>query len=126
MTITAVTAMKMIRRLESFSSRTGDGSMKPPMPVDCTLGVVGGPAARAEEQHAECKRIPNAGEPGSDPGEFHSRLFAAYREPVDAQGGSGYAAAEFQIAGDLGDVEEHLFQISGHGNLFHWISQLAA
>ena len=34
-------------------------------------------------------------------------------------------AAEFEVARDLGDVEEHFFQISRHRDFFHRIGELS-
>ncbi len=53
-------------------------------------------------------------------------LLAADDQAVDADGRTCHGAAKFQVAGDFGNVEEHLFQISGHRNLFDGIGQLAA
>src|SRR5208282_2729590 len=55
-----------------------------------------------------------------------SRLFATHGQPVNAQGRSGDRAPELEIVCDLGDVEEHFFQIPGHGDLFDWVGELSA
>src|SRR5579863_2807853 len=52
----------------------------------------------------------------------YTRLFAAYGQAVYSDGGGGYAAAEFEVAGDFGDVEEQVFQVSGHRDFFDGIS----
>src|SRR5262249_39103484 len=52
-------------------------------------------------------------------------LFAADGQTVDAKRGGRHRSAEFQIVGDLGNVEEHFFQISCHSDLFDGICQLA-
>src|SRR5271165_4560500 len=53
-------------------------------------------------------------------------LLAADRQAVDAKGGAGDGAAEFEVAGDFGNVQEHVFQVSGDGDFFDGIGQLAA
>src|SRR6476469_9151391 len=53
-------------------------------------------------------------------------LLAADDQAVDANGGAGHGAAKFKIIGDLGNVEEHFFQISRHRDLFDGIGKLAA
>src|SRR5579863_165671 len=45
-------------------------------------------------------------------------LFATDGQAVDAKCRSGYGAAEFEVAGDFGNVEEHFFQIAGDGDFF--------
>src|ERR1700690_3269391 len=41
------------------------------------------------------------------------KLLAADGEAVDADGGGGDGAAEFQIVSDFGNIQEHVFQVSG-------------
>src|ERR1700674_699676 len=52
-------------------------------------------------------------------------LLSAYGEAVDADGGRGHAATEFQVAPYLGDVAEHVFEIAGYRDLFYWVGQFA-
>ena len=56
----------------------------------------------------------------------HSHLGPADRHAVDANRRAGDGAPEFQVAADFGDVEEHLFQVAGNGDLFHRIGELTA
>src|SRR5580704_13437930 len=53
-------------------------------------------------------------------------LFAADREAVDAQRRRGHGAAELEIVGDFGDVEEDFFQVSGHGDFFDRVGEFSA
>jgi hypothetical protein len=54
-----------------------------------------------------------------------SFLLAADDQAVDADGWASHRAAKFEVAGDFRNVEEHLFQISRHRDLFDGIGQLA-
>src|SRR3984885_6279972 len=56
---------------------------------------------------------------------FMARLFAADGEAVNAQRRRGYRTAKLQIVRDLGDVEEDLFQVSGHGDFFNGVGELS-
>jgi hypothetical protein len=51
--------------------------------------------------------------------------FSTDGQAVDADGGTGDGAAEFEVVSDFRDVEEKLFQISGDRDLFHGISEFA-
>src|SRR5207248_7354283 len=51
--------------------------------------------------------------------------FARDGHTFDAQGGAGDGAAPFQIAADLGDVVQHLLQISRDRDLFDRKRKLA-
>src|SRR5579862_3675886 len=52
-------------------------------------------------------------------------LFAADCQAVNAERGCRHRPAELEVAGDFGDVEEHLFEISRNRDLFHWKSELS-
>src|ERR1700676_1685252 len=52
-------------------------------------------------------------------------LLSAYGQAVDADCGRGHAAAEFQVAADLGDMVEHVFEITGYRDLFYGIGEFA-
>src|SRR5438270_10653354 len=51
---------------------------------------------------------------------------AADDESVDANGGRSHGTAELQIISDFRDVEEHVFQIAGDGDLLDGIRELAS
>src|ERR1700678_2229460 len=53
------------------------------------------------------------------------QLLPAHCEPVNPDCRRGDAAAEFEIAADLGNIAEHLFQIAGYRDLFDRIGQFA-
>src|SRR4051812_11827926 len=53
-------------------------------------------------------------------------LFAAYCQAIDPDCGGGYCAAEFEVVGNIGDVEEEIFQIARNGNFFDRIGEFAA
>src|SRR5579871_1175309 len=53
------------------------------------------------------------------------RSFTAYRQSFDADRGRGYGAAEFKVIGDLGDVEEEFFQISGDRDFFYGVGEFS-
>ena len=90
-------------------------------------GVLAPDQIEHEIERREYQHAPNAGDPKHDLGEFHgTRLFAADREAVNAQRWRGHRAAKFEIVRDLGDVEEHFFQVSGYGDFFDGISELSA
>src|ERR1700730_15469222 len=52
-------------------------------------------------------------------------LLSAYGLAVDADCGRGHAAAEFQVAAHLGNIVEHVFEITGYRDLFYGISEVA-
>jgi hypothetical protein len=54
------------------------------------------------------------------------RLFAADSETVHSDRWRGYRSAEFQVAGDFRDVEEQVFEISGHRDFFNGVGEFAA
>src|SRR4051794_25193331 len=54
-----------------------------------------------------------------------NNLLAAHRQTIHPNRGRGHRPSEFQVAGDLRDVEEQLFQISGHGDFFHRIPEFS-
>jgi len=49
-------------------------------------------------------------------------LFATNGEAVDADGWAGHRAAEFEVVGDLGDVEEQFFEVSGDSDFLDGIA----
>ncbi len=53
-------------------------------------------------------------------------LFASYRQAVYPDGWGCYCATELQVIGDFGDVEEKIFQVSGHRDFFYRVSQFTA
>src|SRR5580700_3200217 len=57
---------------------------------------------------------------------FMQRLFAADRKAVNPQCRRGHRPAKLQIVRDLGNVEEHLFQVSSHGNFLDRVGELSA
>src|SRR3984893_566301 len=52
-------------------------------------------------------------------------LLSAYGQAVDADCGRGHAAAEFQVAAYLGDIVEHVLEITGYRDLFYGIGEFA-
>src|SRR3954463_3546292 len=50
------------------------------------------------------------------------QLFAAYCQAIDPDCGGGYCAAEFEVVGNLGDVEKKIFQIARDRDFFDRIS----
>src|SRR5260370_3416152 len=109
--------MAMVRRLESGSSATGVGWIRPPMQVDCTLGD--GLAAGVRKLKSRRSRR-KAAEVAKD------YLCSAYGESINAQRGRGYRAEELEIVGNLRDVEEDFLQVSGDGDFFDRIGELSA
>src|ERR1700730_14906416 len=53
-------------------------------------------------------------------------LLAADDQAVEADSRARHGAAEFKVAADLGNVEEHFFQVPCDGNFFDGIGQLSA
>ena len=49
---------------------------------------------------------------------------ACHCHAADLDGGRGNALAEGQVVAHHLDPEQHLLEIAGHGELFHWIGQL--
>src|SRR5580692_4573071 len=52
-------------------------------------------------------------------------LLAAHRQPIDSYGRARYSATELEVISDIGDIEKHLLQISGHGDLFNGIGKFS-
>src|SRR5580704_9893305 len=50
-------------------------------------------------------------------------LLAAHHQPIDSYGRTRHGPTELEVVSDIGDIEKHLFQISGHGDLFDGISK---
>jgi endonuclease/exonuclease/phosphatase (EEP) superfamily protein YafD len=60
-----------------------------------------------------------------DVSEVRRKLLPAHCQPVDPNCRRGHAAAEFQVATNLGDIFEDVFQVSRDRNLFDWIGQFS-
>src|SRR5215470_19003046 len=52
-------------------------------------------------------------------------LFSGDRHAVNPQSGSSSRATKLQIVADLRDIVQHVFQVAGHGDLFHGIGEFA-
>src|ERR1039457_712182 len=52
-------------------------------------------------------------------------LFAAHGQSIDPNRRRRHAPPEFQIAPNLRDIVEYLFQIAGDRDFFHWKRELA-
>src|ERR1035437_759326 len=63
--------------------------------------------------------------PRCRPLHLNGGLFPCHRHAINSQRGGRDRAAEFQVVADLRDVEEHVFQVAGDGDLFHRVSQFA-
>src|SRR5215470_5384672 len=55
----------------------------------------------------------------------YAELFTPHGQSIDADSGSRYRTAEFQVVGDFRDVEKEVFQISGDRNFLDGVRQLA-
>src|SRR5450432_119847 len=53
-------------------------------------------------------------------------LLPAHSQAINPNRRRRHRSPELQIAANLGNVKEHIFQIPAHSNLFHGISQLSA
>jgi len=53
-------------------------------------------------------------------------LLASDCKAIDADGRRSYCATEFKIVSDFGDVQKHLFQVTGDSNLLDREGQITA
>jgi hypothetical protein len=108
-------------RAEDSYRRQADPASLRAAPVFFSFGACSS-RKKARSPQNGCVRLGTLGERSAGA----KLLLAAYGEAVDAKRWGRNGAAELQVVGDFGNIEEQVLEIAGNRDLFDGIGQLPA